>query len=165
MKPVNSVAAIALLLSLIHLLPDLMVAQKKEQQAPIRVFVFAGNNSKGFTDPGQKDRNDSAEDLKKELRKKLVVTDNRDNAEVIVEVVARGYELPQTVTKTAKVFGDPTGKTRVPTVSVTLTVGDYSATLVGQKEQNWRSAADDAAKKIEAWVQDNYDKLLARRAK
>jgi hypothetical protein len=169
MKRINLLTALALLAAMICLSLSPLSAQKKEQQTAIRVFVFVASNSNGFSDPGQKDRNDSLEDLKKDLGKKLIVTDRREDADVTVELVGRGYQNPQTVGKTARAFGDATGKNRVATVSVTIAAGDYSATIDGQNDGRltnvWRTAAGDTAKKIEAWVQDNREKLLSRRTK
>jgi hypothetical protein len=141
---------------------------KKEKQSQIRVFVFVASNPNGFIDPGQKERNDSANDLKTYLGKKWM-TDKREDANVIVEVTGRGYQQLETLTKTAQNWG-VSGNKSVATVYATITAGDYTAKLIGQddgweKTQLWKTAAVHAAKKIIAWTQDNHDKLLALRTK
>jgi hypothetical protein len=51
---------------------------------------------------------------------------------------------------------------------VGLQAGSYVALIEGQPYGNgtiivWRQAAADAARKIQRWIKDNHDKLIAKR--
>jgi hypothetical protein len=106
-KRIILLTALALLASMVCLGPSQSATQSKtenkEQEASIRVFVFAASNQTEFTDPGEKDRDDSVEDSKKALKKnKLTVVTDRESADITVEVLGRGYQKPGTVTKMAR---------------------------------------------------------------
>jgi hypothetical protein len=176
MKPTDLLTTLVLLASMVCLGPSLRAAQNKaqnkEQWAAIRVFVFAGSNPSGFVDPGHKDLTDSIADLKKALAQKKVITvvDEGEGADVMVEVTGRGYrESGGTTTYKTPLGQYATSKDMVATVRVTISAGDYSTTIDGLNDGRitnvWRTAANSAARQIEAWVRDNRDKLLARRTK
>jgi hypothetical protein len=178
MKHTNLLTALALLASMIY--PRASQAAQKQKQQPqelIRVFVFAADQT-GFSDPGQSLKNlkDSVGDLKhafrSESKKEIVVVEDREAADIVVEVIARGYEdagSTTTLTRgTLAGLSSTTSKNSVLAVRVTLTAGDYSTTLDGTSDAGypiWLNAAISAVKQIKSWVQDNRDKLLARRTK
>ena len=84
-------------------LPTVCVADKKTDVSDIKVFIFTAGPDEGElvtpqTVARHKEALDSVEDLKKQLAKKLEVTDKRDGADVTIEVLARGAVKPGTTT-------------------------------------------------------------------
>jgi hypothetical protein len=162
-KRVDLLTALALMASLSWAGAVNAQKQKKDQLTSIRVFVAAGSSSTGFVDPGHEELTDSIADLKKALAQKKVITlvDERGSADIIAQVVGRGFTGTGTELATQ-------GEPRFAIVRVTLSAGDYTTTIDGHNDGRllgaWRTAANDAARQIEEWIRDNRDKLLARRA-
>jgi hypothetical protein len=144
-------------------------AQKKSAD-PIKVFIFTAPNEGGFADPDQKQRTDSVEDLKKALDKKDVIqiVAQKEGADVTLEVLGRGGEETGSATTSRGPYGTwNTSKDTVATVRVGLTAGTYATLVEGHNDGRitnvWRTAANNAAKKIENWIKDNHDRLIAQR--
>lgn len=144
-------------------------AEKKTAE-PIRVFIFTAANEGGFVDAGQKQRTDSIEDLKEALEKKDVVqiVGQSEGADITLEVLGRGGEETGSATTARGSYGTwNTSKDTVATVRVGLTAGTYSTLIEGHNDGRitnvWHTAANNAAKKIEKWIKDNHDNLIARR--
>lgn len=122
-------------------------AQKKSAE-PIKVFVGARTN--GFADG----RSDTVRDLKSELyEKNKIVFSSQEEADVVIEVLDRSRGDSGTVSAT--------------TISLRVSAGGYSADMygsyAGEAPGPWGLAAWDAAKKIQKWIKDNHDKLIALR--
>jgi hypothetical protein len=142
----------------------------KKTAEPIKVFIFTAANEGGFVDPGQKQRIDSVEDLKKALEKKdlVQIVGQREGADITLEVLGRGGEETGSATTSRGPYGTwNTSKDTVATVRVGLRAGTYSTLVEGHNDGRitnvWRTAANNAAKRIENWIKDNHDNLIARR--
>ena len=143
---------------------------QKKAAEPVKVFVFTAANAGGFVDPGQKQRSDSVEDLKKALEKKdfIQFVNQKEGADMTLEVLGRGGEETGSVTTSRGPFGTwNSSRDTVATVRVGLTAGTYTALVEGYNDGRltnvWRTAANNAAKKIENWIKDNHDRLIAQR--
>lgn len=156
-------------LAVLLTLPSSMLAQKSESR-PVRVYVFTAAPEGGFVDEGSKQRADSLKDLREALgKKKKVATlvEDRSLAEMTLEVVNRDRALTgNTSSRVDPVFGGSVKTTadRAETVRVGLTVGDYSTEVIGACPQGqvvrcWRTAANDAAGKVEDWIKDNATRI------
>ncbi len=113
----------------------------------------------------EKEALDSVEDLKKQLAKKLEVTDKRDAADVTIEVLARGAVKPGTTT--------PAGTQRM-TVATAFTflwppaITEPSLRVMAPIDQiigARTAAAKDVGNKIEEWIGNNHHMLIVKRAK
>ena len=151
-------------------LPTVCVAEKRTNVSDIKVFIFTAGPDEGElvtpqTVSRHKEALDSVEDLKKQLAKKLEVTDKRDAADVTIEVLARGAVKPGTTTPSRDTTEDGSGG-----VPVSLASGDYRTELAGYGAHGQiigarRAAAKDVGNKIEEWIGSNHDKLIVKRTK
>jgi hypothetical protein len=172
----NRVLMFALAIVMMAVMAPSGSAQKKSAE-PVKVFVFTAANEGGFVDADQKQRRDSVGDLKKALDRKkdlIQIVTEKEAADVTLEVLGRGYiGTGNSTTTTTKgyygVWNSTTSEDSVPTVHVGLKAGDYVTIIHGGGPDNqiqlapWRGAAVDAAFKIEKWVKDNHDRLIAQR--
>jgi hypothetical protein len=108
---------------------------------------------------------DSVEDLKKQLAKKLEVSDKRDVADITIEVLARGAVKPGTTTPSRD-----TTKDGSEGVHVSLASGDYRTEFAGHGIHGQiigaRTApAKDVGNKIEEWIGSNHHMSIVKRTK
>lgn len=126
-----------------------LTAQKRTPIVSVHVRTSSATASDGFTDPNQ-EHTDSANDIGKLLassrRKGVQLAASEGQAHVILEVVERHME--------------DAGETHVITVRVR--VGDVSRSIVARSDSNWRDAAFNVVKQVEAWVSDNRQRILAK---
>lgn len=158
--------AVAVIVVLALLCPGL--ARAKKNLTGIKVFVTtAGQDQSGFTDPDMKQRADSVKDLNKSLSKDLQRVDSADQADVVITVLGRGDETTGGSTTRGIFGGSHTDPDTGAVLRVSLTVGDYKTSLEGVGDTGrfwpWTQAAEDVSGKIERWISENHDKLVARR--
>ena len=166
---IRSCAYLSLFAVLVSL-PTVCVADKKSDVSDIEVFVFTAGPDEGElvtpqTVARHKEALDSVEDLKKQLAKKLEVTEKRDAADLTIEVLAREAVKPRTTTPsrdTTKDGGDG--------VYVSLASGDYRTELAGYGTRGQiigarTAAAKNVGNKIEEWIGNNHDMLIVKRMK
>jgi hypothetical protein len=165
----NRILVFGLAIATIVVSPASIFAQQRSAE-PIKVFVFTAPNEGGFVDSVQKLRTDSVEDLKKTLDKKdlVEIVSQKEGADMTLEVLGRGGEETGSATTSRGAYGTwNTSKDTVATVRVGLTAGTYATLIEGHNDGRitnvWRTAANNAAKKIENWIKDNHDRLIAQR--
>jgi hypothetical protein len=151
-------------------LPTVCVADKRTDGSDIKVFIFTAGPDEGElvtpqTVARHKEALDSVEDLKKQLAKKLEVTDKRDAADVTIEVLARGAVKPGTTTPSRDTTKDGSDG-----VHVSLASGDYRTELAGSGTHDQiigarTAAAKDVSNKIEEWIGNNHHMLMVKRRK
>lgn len=169
---------VTLMLTILMAIPA--AAQKKpygnKEREDIRIYVFARENTPGFTDADSKDRTDSVADVKKVLaRSHFAVVDSQSEAKLSVGVEP-GYMPTGTMTRTRRTGGFSTKMSPddVSAVRLTVAAGDYSTTIVGTSISGgvtchchpygtWAEAAATAESQLDTWVQSNYEKLIAVR--
>jgi hypothetical protein len=180
--------AIILLAAILAVGPTALVGQKYHGQAePIKVFVFAADAVKDpaesvFDDAKKRDKRlpaDAVVDIKKTLAKNkksfLQVVSERDDADVVVEVLFVGdVGSGSMVTRR-----DPSGDLRtyedtIAACRINLTVGTYLQEFEGRDVPNpwngmsayrpYRGAAEDAARHIQHWIRYKYGDLISERA-
>jgi hypothetical protein len=125
-----------------------------DEKAPIkRVYVFTAEGTNGQPTDEEKDREDATREVRDALakRKEVQVVDNREDADVIVEVMEReerqgpeGGFGGKTVTK----MGDMFIRARVSHAA-----GGEPSELKGIGQGTWGRAAKDLADRIVKWVQ------------
>ena len=134
-------------------------------QDSVRVYVFtAGTNVAGFTDPGQRDREDGVAGLKAKLAgKKLAVVSEPEAADFTLEVVDRGVSKEPQGTNVWTGYKE----SKIATLTIKLTAGTYSAVIEGESDGRLLGtkgvAIGKAADKIETWVKENRAAVLAHR--
>jgi hypothetical protein len=166
---IQSCAYLTLFIVLVSL-ATVCVAEKKSDVSDIEVFVFTAGPDEGElvtpqTVARHKEALDSVEDLKKQLAKKLEVTDKRDAADVTIEVLARGAVKPGTTTPSRDTTKDGSDG-----VHVSLASGDYRTELAGYGTRGQiigarTAAAKNVGNKIEEWIGNNHDMLIVKRMK
>ena len=137
-------------------------------QTPVAVAVIV--QTAQFEDQAQKDRLDSARDLKAYLRDKkktLRLVETPAEAVVIVEVLGRGIQTQDTKSLERSASGrveQRSDKDKV--LRVKLSVGEYSTEIEGRSADgeyvittSWTQAAMLAAIKIDTWIKTNRAKL------
>jgi hypothetical protein len=115
--------------------------------AAISVFVRVPPGDDGLVPIDQQERQDSANDLTKALRKRLAkdtrLATTAEDANVFVDVMGR----------------DRDGDDRI--VRLRVRVGTITTTVDGlNDDSDWSDAAGDAAKKIADWLRVNNDHIL-----
>jgi hypothetical protein len=140
--------------------------------AQTSVYVFTQEAE--FVDEGSKQRADTVEDLRKALNKKkaLTVVETEGEAQIVLEVLARGRE--STGKRMGTMINRPplagggiwTSSEDVMTgaIAVALTVDSYSTELTAEADQafgKWTAMANDIAKQVERWTKDNAVALVA----
>lgn len=147
--PMLSLVCAALVLAGPGLSDSALLAQKRTPMVSVHVRTSGATAADGFTDLNQ-DHADSASDIAKLLasprRKGVQMAASEAQAHVILEVVERHME--------------DAGETHVITARVR--VGDVSRSIVGRSDSNWRDAAFNVVKQLEAWVSDNRSRILAK---
>lgn len=143
--------------------------------AVIGVFVRGADGGSAFLEPAVAD---SIEDLRDQLKgkKTLRVVEDAGAADVIVEVLGRGWEATGSSTTEVKstLNTDWSGKPVVEQSATSeadtamvlraqLIVGDYSLKMAGRHGARWKGAAGHLAGKIDAWIEQNRAQLLERR--
>ncbi len=137
-------------------------------QAPVSVAVVV--QTAQFEDQAQKDRIDTANDLKKILgskKKTLRVVDTPAEAVVIIEVLGRAEQASADAKLERSALGQlEQNRYKAKVVRVKLSVGDYSTEIEGRYAEGpsviyttWAGAAVDAAGQIEKWIKTNRAKL------
>jgi hypothetical protein len=141
-------AALAVLLAVVA-----MPALADEATKP-RIHVFTRGTTGGFLDKDSHKRDEILSELKAKLAAKptLSVVEDKESADVLVEVIGQEHYRSETTVK--------------------LTVGDYSTEITkksrglvgggGIGATGW--VAGQIANAVETWVKDNRDKLTARRS-
>jgi hypothetical protein len=164
---------ILLLACTVFATPSLRAHDNNKGQLPIRIFVFtAATNPSGFVDSNHKDLTDSVSDLRKDLKSKFTLVDDRATADVSVEIVGRGYVPTGALSTITHGFSSTTSPNSVAAVRATLSAGDYSTTIDGISDVSayipngtWRGAAWSLESQIDKWVRNNYEKLMTLRTK
>jgi hypothetical protein len=104
----------------------------------------------------------------------MVLVDDRESAELLVEVLRRGLEdTGKTSTRTTADilggFNSTTTKDTEALVRTRLSIGEYSTEIVGKNDGRitnvWRTAANNAANQIDKWIQTNRDRVRQYRPK
>ena len=137
-------------------------------QTPVPVAVIVQTSQ--FEDQAQKDRLDSARDLKVYLRDKkktLRLVETPAEAVVVIEVLGRGIQTQDTKSLERSASGrveQRADKDKV--LRVKLSVGEYSTEIEGRSADGeyvitttWTQAAILAAIKIDTWIKTNRAKL------
>jgi len=145
----------------------LVLAFATLQADDVTVFVFTATDPSGFTDPLQAQRVEAVANLKTEIEKKkgLTVTETKDVADLVVEVVDAG-KLATGATRTkglstgldGAVFGTTTRQETKPQVHAVLRAGTYQLEFQGSAS-NMKRAAGAVADGVEKWVKQNRAKL------
>jgi hypothetical protein len=132
------------------------------EEAPLKVYVFAGDSS-GFVQP---DAKDSARDLTGALRSKrsLRVVMVREDADVCVRVDKRFTRDSGSAIATGSGPVVAAAAVEEQVVVATLIVGDYSTEVVGIDWWSWKSAAGKLAGNIDKWLKENKQQIRARTA-
>lgn len=130
------------------------------EEAPLKVYVFAGDSS-GFVQP---DARDSAPDLTGALRGKrsVRVVDARESADVCVRVDRRFKRDSGSAIATGSGPMVAAAAVEEQVVVATLIVGDYSTEVVGADWWSWKSAAGKLAGNIDKWLKENKQQIRAR---
>jgi hypothetical protein len=142
----------------------------------INVFVTAAEpeTKGGFVtpDPNPKAKLDSVKDLKKNLVKKVRLVDRQEDADVVLEVLARGGEATGDTTTNRDALGQVHSRQdSVALVRVALIVGDYTTEIDGRSFGPpsglgaWNRAAIEVADQVDKWIKENQTKLLSNRSK
>jgi hypothetical protein len=133
---------------------------QKKSKEPVKLYLFYRINKDNIVDDAQLERRDTTKDIANRLKHdkliQLVVDEERDKADVTVEVVSRGIEAG-------------TGLSTFAVVHMVLRHGDYATEITGWENMDpttrsftpWRTAAMRASEAIERWIKNNYDKLVA----
>jgi uncharacterized membrane protein len=137
-------------------------------QTPVPVAVIVQTSQ--FEDQAQKDRLDSARDLKVYLsgkKKTLRLVETPTEAVVTIEVLGRGVQTQDTKSLERSASGrieQRSDKDKV--LRVKLSVGDYSTEIEGRSADGeyvitttWSQAAILASQAIEKWIKTNRAKL------
>ena len=126
---------------------------------PIRVYVFTAKPQPGAFAPADfQDRADSVKDIRRSVPTDFdffapaTLTDDRDKADVVVEVLGREREAD------ARMF----------TVHILVSAGTFTEKINGRhaskaSDTGWGAAADDATYQLLRWVKQNEKQLLAAR--
>jgi hypothetical protein len=140
-----------------------------DAQAPVPVAVIVKTSQ--FEDQAQKDRVDSAKDLKGQLstkKKTLRLVETATDAAVVIEVLGRGEQAQDTKTVERGILSGRVEQRSdtAKVLRVKLSVGDYSTDIEGRDEERefksyttWGVAAGDAAIQIDKWIKANRAKL------
>ena len=138
-------------------------------QTPVPVAVIVQTSQ--FEDQAQKDRLDSAKDLKGQLstkKKTLRLVETAADAALVIEVLGRGEQAQDTKTVQRGVLSGRLEQRSdtAKVLRVKLSVGDYSTEIEGRDEERefksyttWGMAAGDAAIQIDKWIKTNRAKL------
>ena len=156
----------ALALAAVVLLNPIVSAAQTPVPVPVAVIVQTSQ----FEDQAQKDRLDSAPDLKADLRDKkktLRLVETPEEAVVVIEVLGRGVQTQDTKSLERSASGrieQRSDKDKV--LRVKLSVGDYSTEIEGRSADGeyvitttWSQAAILASQAIEKWIKTNRAKL------
>jgi ribosomal protein L31E len=145
-------------------------AVTKAEISDITVFVFTAGPDEGeLVNPQTVSRHKQAlravDELKKRLAKRMKVSEQRDQADVMIEVLARGAVAPGTPMPSVDTSKDGTDG-----IHVSLAAGDYRMDLAGDGPRGQiigarQAAAKNVADKIEVWIGSNRDNLIAKRAR
>lgn len=118
-----------------------------------------------FEDQAQRERLDSAIDLRRQLDKRSsVVVVDPPGAVITLEIVGRWEEAQET-----RAISRTTSRAyRDKVLRVKLSIGEYSTEIVGRSvggeysfSTSWGVAAGDVARQVEKWVTTNRAKLPA----
>ena len=156
--------------ALVVILAASLSAQTPTPAIDVYVTAAAGGTN-GFTDPGFKDRQDSAADVRKDFERMAkksglrVVTEPTRGA-VHIEIVERarlasGSQSSLSTRATASVMATSTTEEKVPTVIATLKVDGYETRIEGQGVAYWTQASYELADKIAAWIGENRARLAS----
>jgi hypothetical protein len=127
--------------------------------AGVPVFVTSVGAANGMTDPN-KDNQDTMKDLRDSLkgRKGLTLTDNRENAAIVLVVMSR---------EKAQVTASAFGPARDCTVRVKFIYKDSETEMSASAQGGtltsggaWSKAAGKVAKQVEEWIAANKAKLV-----
>jgi serine/threonine protein kinase len=124
-----------------------------ESSGPIRIYCEARPHAEVFGKTKTDDVADSVQDLKKAIAKRsaLALTESRDQADVVLQVIERG--------RSPALVG-------MRQVRVRLVAGPESVEITGQDSftgfNTWSGAAGGAVDRVEAWVRANRGRLLKR---
>jgi hypothetical protein len=140
---------------------------------PIRVYIYAQQPAGGFVDEESERRADSADDMRRALRKTkgMVLVDDGAEAEVVVEVVSSADEpTGEWIGTRTRILGrissERSQEVTEHTVRAVIRVADYEHEVVGQTHSIlWRDAAKAASKEVRDWLKDNADRVRAMRTR
>jgi len=141
----------------------------REATQDITVFVSAATDASGFVSP---DATDSAKDLSDALRKKkgLRLVDRKERADVWIRIDRRFTRNRDSGGRLEVDVDNATATIRQRPVEegvlvATLSVGDYSTEVTAAAAWTWKSIAGQLAKAVERWINENRERVLARRPK
>lgn len=144
-----------LVLSLVAIVAGLSVQgaapQKSSKDTPVaRMYVFTASSPGGDTEE-DKGRQEAVRDLRDALhgRHHITVVDTREAADVVVEVLDREErDLGE-----GGFGGKSFTKFRETIIRVRVTSGERVSDLKGVGKATWKSAAKDAAERLQKWVE------------
>ena len=139
-------AVFAVLVTAVMLHP----AVPSEKNAGVRVYIYTAESSSGNVSDEEQGRRDSVRDLRDAMRHKsgIIIVDDRDQAQVVVEVIGREKrEGPQGGFggKSVTDFGDTILRLRVK-------AGVDETEIKGIGQAYWGRAAKDAADRLAKWI-------------
>lgn len=145
-------------------------------QSGVKVHLEPSERDGGFIDAESKRREDSTFDLQKELAKdKTLWLTTTDRTDVVLRVVSSAEEETGEIKTESRKRPEIVGggyrtestKETAYVVRVLLTVGTYKREIVGQSKGDiptWTGAAQEAAKQIRQWINDNRQQLCGQAA-
>ena len=132
------------------LLATVMQAGAADKHHLSRVYIYTAESPSGTVTEEEQGRRDSVRDLREAMDRKkgITVVDNRESADVVVEVTGREKrEGPSGGFGGASVteFGDTIVRVRVK-------AGDAETEIKGIGQAYWGRAAKDAADRLMKWI-------------
>jgi ribosome-associated translation inhibitor RaiA len=142
-------------------MPTLLV-----QGAPVRAYIFTEPTVGGFTDRASERRSETVahaiERLQKKHKKRIIVVDSAESADVVIEILAVP-EAEGTTSNMPNLFMGSTSRKKVEVqVQASLSVGDYSVPITTQ-DPKLNVAARLVADELDRWVKKNRERLIRRR--
>jgi hypothetical protein len=128
-------------------------ASPPESSGPIRIYCEARPRGEVFGKAKADDVADSLQDVKKAVTKRsiLALTESRDQADVVLQVIERG--------RTPAVVG-------MRQVRVRLVAGPETVEITGQDSfagfNTWSGAAGGAVDRVESWLRANRGRIQKR---
>ena len=149
------------------LLLVLLQSPPKADAVPVRVWLPLANTLA----PDFRDSTNDLSDLLRDKRKTIEIVDDKDRADVEVEVTDRSVTVPRVAIGVVKPGrpGEPAaGLIQVAHLTATVTAGALSVTIKNKNSptaasDGWKSAADDIARQIDTWIGKHKAELIAAR--
>jgi len=140
---------------------------RAEPKERVNVFLFTENEAGGFIDADAQERGDALNAMREQIQKKakdrVAVVGTREEADVTVQVLSRTrLDSGQEDMRSSRwpYVGE--------VVRAKLSAGDYSTEIVGQNDgrvlHTWRTAARNAADRVDRWITANRERVLSLRS-